>query len=186
METVNTFKLTQTKSSLAIHHIAYVMWGVLLLFVTSQLSIPLEPVPITLQTVGVMLIGLTFERSHAIKAVLVYLGLGAVGIPVFANYHGGGHWLFGMSGGYLWGFLAAVALMTSLRQRYLQNHSVLHIGLNCFFGTTVIFLFGITWLAYSIGLKAAIYSGFYPFIIPGAVKIVLLTTAVRYLKLGRR
>ncbi len=166
------------------YSLTYIFWGAGLLFLTSQISIPLQPVPITLQTVGVMLIGLMFERSHAIKAVLTYLGMGAVGVPVFANYHGGLPFLMGSSGGYLWGFLAAVICMTSLAP-YLNYRKASHIALNCIAGTLVIFVFGIGWLSHIIGLKPAIEAGFYPFILPGIVKILLLTATVRFLKLGQ-
>lgn len=151
--------------------ITYVIGGVALLFVASQLSIPLKPVPITLQTIGVMLIGLTFERSLAILSVSTYLFLGAIGVPVFANHAAGLQCLLGLTGGYLWGFLTAVMLMTTLR-RYLENNIFL-VMLNCIAGTVVILMFGVFWLAYSIGFKTALEVGLYPFIFTGAIKILL-------------
>lgn len=164
--------------------IGYTLWGVFLLFLTTQIIIPLEPVPITLQTVGVMLIGLTFTRKMAIQSVMLYLALGLVGVPVFTHFSGGFYKLIGPTGGYLVGFLLAVVCMTSLR-KYLDNNNGFYIALNCLLGTLVIFCCGIGWLSYLIGFTAAIKGGLMPFILPGCVKIAALAVVVRYLKWGR-
>ncbi|MGL4859067.1 MAG: biotin transporter BioY, partial [Enterobacteriaceae bacterium] len=94
-----------------------ILTGVLLLFVMSQISIPLQPVPVTLQTVAVMLIGLTWQRAAAIKTVSVYLLLGAMGMPLFADFSAGYGVFMGPTGGYLAGFLLAVWVMTSAGSR---------------------------------------------------------------------
>lgn len=163
--------------------IGYTLWGVFLLFLTTQIIIPLEPVPITLQTVGVLLIGLTFTRKIALQSVALYLALGLAGVPVFTHFSGGFYKLIGPTGGYLIGFFMAVICMTTLRQ-YLYNKNGFYIALNCLFGTLIIFCFGIGWLTHLIGFEAAIKGGLMPFIIPGCIKIALLAVAVRYLKLG--
>ena len=185
METIDYPKAINSLKRSNLRHLSFVFWGVGLLFLTSQISIPLEPVPITLQTVGVMLIGLLFERRAAVHTVLVYLSLGGIGVPVFANFHGGATYLFSKSGGYLWGFLAAVAVMTTLRSKLkLQDHNFFHIALNCLAGTIVVFMCGIGWLSQFIGFEAAIRFGLVPFIIPGIIKILVLTGAIRYLRGG--
>jgi biotin transport system substrate-specific component len=161
--------------------IGYSLWGVLLLFLATQIIIPLEPVPITLQTVGVMLIGLTFPRKIAIPSVMVYLALGLVGAPVFTHFSGGFYKLTGPTGGYLVGFLIAVLCMTTLR-KYLANNNGFYIALNCLIGTGIIFCCGIGWLTHLIGFEAAVKGGLMPFIIPGLVKIAVLALALRYLK----
>jgi len=161
----------------------YTLWGVFLLFLTTQIIIPLEPVPITLQTVGVMLIGLTFTRKVAIQSVMLYLALGLAGVPVFTHFSGGFYKLMGPTGGYLVGFLMTVVCMTTLR-KYWNNSNGFYIALNCLVGTLVIFCCGIGWLSYLIGFEAAIKGGLIPFIIPGCIKIAVLALAVRYLKWG--
>lgn len=161
----------------------FVLSGVFLLFLTTQISIPLEPVPITLQTVGVMLIGLTFERKAAIQSVLAYLGLGALGAPVFANFKAGYLAFLSPTGGYLLGFLAAVFVMTTVRQ-YFKKENFWSDTLICLLGTATIFVFGLSWLCHFMSVSKAIQSGFVPFIIPGLIKIILLTATVRYIKSG--
>ena len=161
--------------------IGYTLWGVFLLILTTQISIPLEPVSITLQTVGVLLIGLTFTRKIALQSVALYLALGLAGAPVFTNFSGGLYKLMGPTGGYLIGFFMAVLCMTTLR-KYLDDKNGFFIALNCVVGTFVIYSFGIAWLSYLIGFDAAIKGGLMPFILSGCVKIVILALAVRYLK----
>lgn len=151
-------------------NLALIILGVGLLFLTSQISIPIGLIPITMQTVGVMLIALAFRPAIAITTVLIYLTLGVLGLPVFANFRSGLQVLFGPSGGFLWGFLAAVMVMNMLKQ-HLSNRNLYHICLNCCCGTLIILIVGVIWLAFYIGLAAALKSGFYPFIIPGLIKI---------------
>ncbi|HXH54404.1 MAG TPA: biotin transporter BioY [Gammaproteobacteria bacterium] len=175
---------TSNLSKMLSTDIAYTLWGVFLLFLTTQIIIPLEPVPITLQTVGVMLIGLTFTRKIAIQSVMLYLVSGLVGLPVFTHFSGGFYKLTGPTGGYLVGFLIAALCMTTLR-KYLGNNNGFYIALNCLVGTFIIFCCGIGWLTHLIGFKAAVKGGLMPFIIPGCIKIVALALALRYLKWGR-
>lgn len=156
-----------------------ILFGIILLFICSQLSIGIQPIPITMQTVAVMLIGLLATPRMAISIVLIYLILGAVGVPVFANFQSGQKALFGPTGGYLWGFLLAVFIMSSLN-KHINKRKILHIVLNCLIGTVIILLVGVIWLKFFIGFGAAINSGFYPFIIPGLIK-VFLTSIIFYM-----
>lgn len=81
------------------------------LAVLSQLSIPLPSgIPVTLQTFGVALAAYVLGAKRGTIAVLVYLAIGAVGVPVFAGFGGGLGKLIGITGGYLWGFLPMAAL----------------------------------------------------------------------------
>ncbi len=161
-----------------------VLHGFILLFLTSQISIPLNPVPITLQTVGVMLIGFTFNRNEAIAAVSVYLICGAIGMPVFANFAGGITKIIGPTGGYLMGFLVSVASMTTLRNYFPKDNIIIHC-INGIIGTSITFIFGVAWLAKFVGLEQAIQLGFMPFILTGILKIILTSFCVRYIKFGK-
>ncbi|AZU37509.1 biotin transporter BioY [Wolbachia endosymbiont of Bemisia tabaci] len=156
---------------------------VLLLFLMAQISVPLQPVPITLQTLGVMLIGLKFNRRTAFYSVLTYLSLGAAGFPVFANFSGGYHIFLGPTGGYLIGCLAAVMVMNKVNELLNSKYkSFVCNSLSCLAGTAVIFICGVSWLSVYFGLERAIMVGVLPFILPGLVKIFLLVAALQYLK----
>lgn len=157
----------------------------LLLFLAAQISIPLNPVPITLQTLGVMLIGLKFNSRTAFCSVFTYILLGAIGLPIFANFSGGYHIILGQTGGYLIGCLAAVLVMGEIK-RLLQPKYKLQLlvcnFVSCLAGTAVVFICGVSWLALHIWLKQAIMVGMLPFIFPGFIKIFLLVGTLQYLK----
>ncbi len=155
--------------------------GVCLLFGCGQVSIPLGPVPVTLQTVAVLIIGLTFNRAEALKSIGLYLTLGALGLPVFANFMGGLPVIMGPRGGYLVGFVASIWVMCTLRERIktVATKELLLIGI---VGSAVVYIFGVPWLSAYIGWEAAFLAGFVPFVIPGLVKSVIVSVAVGYLQ----
>jgi len=76
----------------------------------AQISIPLEPVPFTLQVLAVVLAGLLLGPRYGALAMAVYVLVGAVGVPVFAGFRGGLSVLFGDTGGYLLAYLLAAAI----------------------------------------------------------------------------
>ena len=76
-----------------------VVVGTLLLFASAQIQIPFYPVPVTLQTFAVLLIALVFERKAALGSMISYLGLGALGLPVFTGFKNA--MLLGPTMGYL-------------------------------------------------------------------------------------
>lgn len=155
--------------------------GLSLLILTAQVSIPLQPVPITLGSVGVLLIALVFEKKQAMAMISSYLLLGAMGLPVFANFSSGILPFFGATGGYLLGFWFAVLAVATLRE-HLHRETLLGIFALCLVGTVIIFAFGIAWLSYLFSFEKAITVGLLPFIIPGLVKAGLLASTVRGIK----
>ncbi|MBN8827719.1 MAG: biotin transporter BioY [Sphingobacteriia bacterium] len=171
----------QSYSRIFSSNLTQIVMGTLLIFLCSQITIPLEPVPITLQSVSIMFIGLTYSRKNAIQSVLSYLILGALGLPVFANYSGGFHSLIGPTGGYLFGFLAAAYLMATIREKINLNNLGFMIA-NSLIGTVILFIFGVSWLSFFIGIEKGITLGLVPFIIPGIIKAVILALGIRYLK----
>ncbi|OJX09345.1 MAG: hypothetical protein BGO77_04750 [Caedibacter sp. 37-49] len=155
--------------------------GVILLFACSQIHIPLKPVPITLQTVAIMLIGLTYKPRQAFEIVLAYLLLGATGVPVFSEFSGGYAYLLGPTGGYFAGFLVAAPLTAWIFSKITHKTWGI-IFASCAVGQTIIYSLGVIWLTKFIGFEAAIQSGVVPFILPGVVKTILLASIVKALK----
>ena len=86
-----------------------------LLAVFSQIAIPLPMVPINLALLAVYLAAFLLDRRGALISVALFLMLGAMGLPVFANFQGGPSALFGKTGGYLIGYLCTAAAVASLR-----------------------------------------------------------------------
>jgi biotin transport system substrate-specific component len=152
-----------------------VIAGFLLIFASAQIIIPIEPVPITLQTVGVMLIALTYNMSEGIAALIFYIIGGAIGLPIFSNFS---HGLGGPTSGYIMGFIPAIYLMNKFKDRY-GIKSFSSIVSACFIGHVVIYLCGITWLSTLIGFMPAVTHGLIPFIIPGVVKLLILSASLR-------
>jgi len=156
----------------------------LLLFAASQIEIPLYPVPITLQTVAVMLIGLTYSPRRALEAHVVWLGAAALGLPVLSDFRGGLPCFVSPTGGYMLGFALAAYSMASLKQRFELDSWKSDAALTAL-GTALVFLGGTSWLSYLLGWKQALLCGVLPFIFPGVVKAGLLCTALQIVRCVR-
>jgi biotin transport system substrate-specific component len=145
-------------------------------------SIPFFPVPLTLQTFFVYLAVLKMKR-HAYFSQLVYLGIGLVGLPVFARGMGGYAALFGPTGGFLLGFALGAAVSGHVYGRAMGGR---YSGwLATALCGTVIFLVGWAWLAYWLGgsFEAAAWAGVIPFLPGDAVKMVLAVAMAKKLRL---
>ncbi len=151
--------------------------GIGLLFLCSQMAIPLEPVPITLQTIAVMFIGLTYSRQMAVSTLAGYLSLGAMGFPVFSNFTGGLPVLMGPKAGYFFGWVLTVYVMASLREKYNKDSATFYMILSTI-GTVIYMGLGVLWLSKFVGFDKALALGLYPFIIPGTLKAVFLSGAL--------
>lgn len=143
--------------------IAYSAAFIGLIALGSWISLPIGNIPFTIQTLFVLLAGIIMHRYGAIP-VMLYVILGVLGLPLFHNGMAGIGVLLGPSGGYLIGFIFA-SLFVGLA--YEHKSRVIRIG-GIFAATAVIYLFGITWLMYSLqlGFIPAIVTGMLPFI-PG-------------------
>ena len=133
----------------------------------SWISIPFFPVPFTLQTLFILLSGAVMRR-YAVIPVSLYIGLGLLGLPVFHNGMAGLGILLGPTGGYLIGFLFA-ALIAGLAYESPSRYA--RIG-GLAMATAAIYVCGIAWLIYSLGLSffIAFFTGVLPFIIGDVIK----------------
>lgn len=151
--------------------IALVAAGAGLTAVAAQIAIPLWPVPITMQTLAVLLVGSTLGASRGALSMVLYAVLGLVGLPVFSDASHGAAVLFGSTGGYIIGFIFAAALTGWLAQRN-WDKKFLGAALSFLAGTGVTFVFGLTMLAVVLqsDLAQTLQWGLYPFIIGGVIK----------------
>ena len=143
--------------------IAYSAAFIGLIALGGWVSIPIGNIPVTLQTLFVLLAGVILHRYGAIP-VLLYIVLGALGLPLFHNGTTGIGVLLGPTGGYMIGFVFA-ALVVGLA--YETSSNVLRIA-GLLIGTLLIYVFGVAWLMLSMhmGFSAAVITGVLPFI-PG-------------------
>jgi biotin transport system substrate-specific component len=139
----------------------------------AQISIKLSftPVPITGQTLGVLLAGTALGWRRAAASMAIYALAGVAGVPWFA---GAAHGYVGASFGYIIGFFFAAALCGYLAERG-NDRSVLRSVPAMVAGEIVIYLFGVTWLAVDahLGASAALHEGFTPFIIGDSIKAAI-------------
>jgi biotin transport system substrate-specific component len=154
-------------------------WGLLMLIgslflaACAQLQVPLQPVPITMQTFGVLLLGMAYGSRLGAATVALYLAEGAIGLPVFAEFKGGLPVLMGPTGGYLFGFVIAAWLVGALAERG-WDRSIHRTALAMLFGNIVLYIPGLIWLAGFVGgAKEAIQFGLAPFWIGDILKLAL-------------
>lgn len=151
---------------------AIVFGGSIFLAVLSQITVWSEPVPLTLQTLAVMLIGVTFGMRLATATVALYLVEGFVGFPVFAGFMSGPAIFVGGTAGFLVGFLGAVALMGYLADRGVTR-SWLGMVVTLLAGEVIVFALGIGYLTYLYGFDNALAYGFYPFWMADLLKLAV-------------
>ncbi|WP_322495870.1 biotin transporter BioY [Chloroflexus sp.] len=157
-----------------------VVLGSLFVALSAQIRIslmPFSPVPITGQTLGVLLVGSLLGPRLGFAALLLYLIEGAIGLPFFAGGKSGYTHLFGVTGGYLISFPIAAALTGWLAtwgwdRRFLTTVASMALA------SLVIYVIGATWLAFFIGPVDAIVKGVLPFLVGDAIKIALAAVAL--------
>ena len=175
--------------------IVLVAAGAALVSLAAQLTIPLPFVPITGQTLAVLLVGASLGASRGAISLALYAALGLVGLPVFAPEDDGSHVtgltaLGGSSFGYILGFILSAALIGWLAQRQWER-KILG-GLAAFAaGTLATFAIGLPWLAAWFGahglptdLWFVLEQGFFPFLIGGAVKAAIGAGLIRLAWVG--
>jgi len=145
-----------------------------LIAISAQISIylPFSPVPITGQTLIILLAGLVLGKNRGAGAVGIYLLQGASGLPFFAGGKSGLATLFGPTGGYLFGFLAAVYIVGILSELRFKR-SIFQAATALVIGNTIIYIFGLVWLARFVGESQALQLGLYPFLVGDLLKISL-------------
>ena len=151
--------------------IALVSAGAALTAVMAQIAVPLYPVPITGQTLAVLLVGSTLGATRGALSMVLYALLGVVGLPVFSEASSGFGVLAGTTGGYIVGFIFAAGFTGWLAQRD-WDKKFLGAAMSFLGGTVVTFIFGLAWLALVTGgtLEQVIGWGLTPFIIGGVIK----------------
>ncbi|HEX2135979.1 MAG TPA: biotin transporter BioY [Microvirga sp.] len=121
--------------------------GSALLAISAKIQVPFYPVPMTMQTLVVLVIGAAYGWRLGGATLALYLAEGALGLPVFAGPVAGVGYMAGPTGGYLAGFLAAAVLTGVMAERG-WDRSLLRVLVMMTVGHAVIFVFGVAWLAY--------------------------------------
>jgi biotin transport system substrate-specific component len=156
---------------------ALILSAAILTALCSQVSIPWIPVPFTLQTFAVLLTAFALGSRRGVLAQLAYIGAGACGLPVFAGWAGGIGHVFGPTGGYLLGFIAASWIVGRLAEKGWDKKVALSLAAMVL-GNLAIYACGVAWLSAMIGFDKAMMAGMVPFLLGDAIKILAASAAL--------
>lgn len=169
--------VTATKQRIKTLDMVYIALFAVLMAICSWISIP-TVVPFTLQTFAVFLAVGVLGGKRGSMAVLIYILLGAIGIPVFAGFQGGLNVILGNTGGYIIGFIFSALVMWAMEK--LLGKKLWVLGLSMVLGLIVCYAIGTVWFMVvytkntgAVGLAAVLGWCVIPFIIPDLIKIAL-------------
>jgi biotin transport system substrate-specific component len=148
--------------------------GSLFLTASAKVQVPFWPVPMTLQSAALMLLGIAYGWRLAGATVLLYLAEGAMGLPVFAGTPALGlglPYMLGPTGGYLLAFLPAAMLCGLAAER---GRRVSELGIAILAATALIYLLGVAWLAGFVGFERALALGVAPFLLGDLLKAAVV------------
>ena len=157
-----------------VRHVTLVVVGALFVALCAQIYIPTLPVPFTGQTFGVLLVGGALGFRRGLAALLLYLAIGALGVPVYAQGGSGVAIIQGATGGYLVGFVVAAALVGRLAELGWDRRIGGALAMMAI-GTAVIYAVGVPWLKVTSGLSwpDAVAGGMTKFLIWDAAKLAV-------------
>jgi biotin transport system substrate-specific component len=177
--------------SVRARNIALVVIGALFIYLTARIAFPVpgSPVPVTGQTFGVLLVGGALGFRRGIAAVGLYVAIGLIGLPFFAEGKGGVQVILGATGGYIVGFILAGGVVGRLAELGWDRRLVGAVAAMAI-GNVVIYLVGVPWLMAVTGydLATAIAKGVTPFLIGDLIKLALAAAAfpLAWWLVGRR
>ena len=173
--------IKQNFQSKIIKSLLVIILGSVALTISAKIKIPFYPVPMTMQTFVVLILGLSFGYKIGLSAVSLYLLEGIAGLPVFSNSPERGVGLVYFTGptmGYLIGFLSACYLASFIK----LNDSFFVILTKLTLAVSTIYILGVIWLGILIGWEKPIFSlGVTPFLLAETFKVLLLSLLVKKL-----
>ena len=167
---LNNLKIFQGLNANLIN-VVLILFGTLLLTISAKVQVPFWPVPMTMQTFVVFLIGSTYGVRLSFLTLLAYLFEGVIGLPVFAT-GGGIVYLTGPTAGYLYGMTIAAVVISFFADKGFSN-SYIKSFISIILGSIIIFTFGVLYLGSIIGYSKALQLGLLPFLPSELFKIVL-------------
>jgi biotin transport system substrate-specific component len=177
MELVKNLKQSKT-----IKYVFIALMGSILLAVSSKIKIPFYPVPMTMQTLVVLMIGIGFGWKLGLATISLYLFEGIIGLPVFSGSPEKGVGLIYFTGptmGYLLGFLVTVYISG----KFIYDNNLVKNFFKLLLATSFIYILGMAWLGSLIGWEKPIFQlGAQPFLLAELLKILIATFAINQIK----
>ena len=158
-----------------IKNIILILFGSILLAISAKVQVPFWPVPMTMQTFVVFLIGMTYGWKLSFFTLAAYIFEGSLGLPVFATGSGLAY-LMGPTAGYIYGMFLAVIVIGFLAEKGFSNSYFMSLA-SLLLGSVIIFSLGVGYLGTIIGYDKAIDLGLLPFI-PSEIFKILLAVAI--------
>jgi biotin transport system substrate-specific component len=163
-----------------LRHVALILLGALLIALCARIAFPVpgSPIPVTGQTFGVLLVGGALGMRRGVASVSLYVLIGLIGIPFFAEGKGGIAVLLSARGGYILGFVLASAVVGRLAELGWDRRLIGAIGAMAV-GNVAIYLVGVPWLMVvaDLSLAQGIEKGVAPFVVGDIVKLLLAAAA---------
>lgn len=171
-----TLRLAFIPHSNVLTDVLLVVAGAGFVALAAQIEIHLgfTPVPITLQTFAVLLVGAALGSLLGVAALALYLLAGVIGAPVYAGGEGGWEWIEGATGGYLVGFVLAAGVAGLLAERHWDRRLATAVTA-LLTGNILVYVFGLPWLAHvaDLGWQETFEQGLYPFVVGDLAKLYL-------------
>jgi biotin transport system substrate-specific component len=155
-----------------LRHALLALGGSLAIAASAQITVPLHPVPMTMQSLVVLLVGMAYGWRLGTATLLAYIVEGIAGLPVFAGFGAGPAVLAGPTGGFLLGFVPAAALAGWLAARG-WTRNLAGSAAVLVLGHAVLFAAGLAWLTMLVGPDRAVAAGLLPFLSGTLVKVGL-------------
>lgn len=159
--------------------LAAVVLGTLVLALASRISVPMVPVPVTMQTLAVTSIGAFYGWRLGALTIIAWLIEGAAGLPVLSNGAAGLAHFAGPTGGYLFAFPIVAAMVGWLAERGWNGRNLPLAFMAMLLGNALCLVIGAAWLATLIGFERALLAGVAPFLLGGLLKSALGAAILR-------
>ena len=174
--------IKELKQSKILRNVFIALMGTILLAISSKIKIPFYPVPMTMQTLVVLFLGITLGWKLGVATVALYLFEGIIGLPVFSGSPEKGIGIVYFSGptmGYLLGFLFTVYFAGTFN----FNKNIIIKFLQLIFSVSFIYIFGVSWLGTLIGWEKPLFQlGVQPFLLAELFKILIVLISLSKLK----
>lgn len=171
-------------SKINIHQMTLISLFAALTAVGAFISIPIYPVPLSLQTLFTLLAAMTLGSVMGASSQIIYVMLGVIGLPVFSGFKAGIGILFGPTGGFLFGFIISAYVIGKIIELK-KEKNIFYYFLAGIIGTIILYIIGITQLSLvtGIGIKKAIAVGMLPFLPGDILKIIAASFVARKFKM---
>ncbi len=182
--------MTENKRLFSVYNLVIIAIFVALITVCTWITIPFGTIPFTLQTFAIFVTGGILGAKRGTIAVIVYILIGIIGVPVFSGFSGGivkfiPNTETGMTGGYIIGFVFTTIIIGIFKNLSIERDTktkILYVGIGMVLGDIVCLAFGTVWFwlfnPMHLGLVATLSACVVPFIIPELVKIIIALLVV--------